>query len=109
MNQVRAAKKRNAGSSGRSLKSAVLFSKLLAGVLLLVAARMGLAAADDSSRTNGPAPLEKRDPQTTPGQPADSPTMEVAQAVMVTVELDFGPKIPSIADALREIHWTVER
>lgn len=31
------------------------------------------------------------------------PTMEVAQAVMVTVELDFGPKLPSIADALKDI------
>lgn len=30
-------------------------------------------------------------------------TMEVAQAVMVTVELDFGPKLPSIADALKDI------
>jgi len=28
------------------------------------------------------------------------PTMEAAQAVMVTVELDFGGKIPSVADAL---------
>jgi hypothetical protein len=31
------------------------------------------------------------------------PTMEVAQAVMVTVDLDFGAKRPSIAQALREI------
>jgi hypothetical protein len=30
-------------------------------------------------------------------------TMEVATAVMVTVELDFGPKVPSIAEALKEI------
>lgn len=30
-------------------------------------------------------------------------TMEVAQAVMVTVELDFGPNIPSIAEALKQI------
>lgn len=29
--------------------------------------------------------------------------MEVAKAVMVTVELDFGPKIPTIAEAIREI------
>jgi hypothetical protein len=29
--------------------------------------------------------------------------MEVAQAVMVTVELDFGAKLPSIAEALQEI------
>ncbi len=30
-------------------------------------------------------------------------TMEVAEAVMVTVELDFGAKTPSIADALRSV------
>jgi len=30
-------------------------------------------------------------------------TMEVAEAVMVTVELDFGEKIPSIAEALRSV------
>ena len=31
------------------------------------------------------------------------PTIEVAQAVMVTVELDFGPTIPSISNALLQI------
>ena len=31
------------------------------------------------------------------------PTMPVNEAVMVTVELDFGPKIPTIAEALQEI------
>src|SRR5215831_3914683 len=30
-------------------------------------------------------------------------TMETAQAVMVTVELDFGPRVPTIADALKDI------
>jgi len=30
-------------------------------------------------------------------------TMEVAEAVMVTVELDFGPPIPSIAEALQAV------
>jgi hypothetical protein len=29
--------------------------------------------------------------------------LPVAEAVMVTVELDFGPKVPSIADALQQI------
>ena len=29
--------------------------------------------------------------------------MEINQAVMVTVELDFGPKVPTIAEALQEI------
>lgn len=36
-------------------------------------------------------------------KPAELPTLEVAQAVMVTVELDFGKPVPSIAAALREI------
>src|SRR6185503_5815604 len=31
------------------------------------------------------------------------PTMEVAQAVMVTVELAFEPRVPSIAEALKDI------
>jgi hypothetical protein len=30
-------------------------------------------------------------------------TMETAQAVMVTAELDFGPRVPTIAEALKEI------
>ena len=36
-------------------------------------------------------------------EPAPPPTMEVATAVMVTVDLDFGAKMPSIAEAVREI------
>src|SRR5882724_11854265 len=35
--------------------------------------------------------------------PAAIPTMDVNQAVMVTVELDFGPSVPTIAEALREV------
>src|SRR6185436_20060575 len=31
------------------------------------------------------------------------PTLPVNQAVMVTVELDFGPRVPTIAEALRDI------
>lgn len=37
------------------------------------------------------------------GEDTNLPAIEVAQAVMVTVELDFGGKPPSIKDALREI------
>jgi hypothetical protein len=36
-------------------------------------------------------------------QDTNLPTMEAAQAVMVTVELDFGKNPPNVADALREI------
>ena len=36
-------------------------------------------------------------------QDTNTPAMEVAQAVMVTAELDFGQKLPTIAEALREV------
>jgi hypothetical protein len=36
-------------------------------------------------------------------KPADNARLEVAHAVMVTVELDFGPKVPEIAEALPQI------
>lgn len=41
-------------------------------------------------------------PATPPGA-AGMETMEVARAVMVTQELDFGPKVPTIAEALKDI------
>jgi hypothetical protein len=45
--------------------------------------------------------------QSAPAQPKkgmpEMLTMVVAEAVMVTVELDFGPRVPSIAEALGEI------
>ena len=34
--------------------------------------------------------------------------MEINQAVMVTVELDFGPKVPSITEALKDIERRYE-
>jgi hypothetical protein len=39
---------------------------------------------------------------------AELPMMEISQAVMVTVELDFGPKIPSIEEALRQVERRYE-
>lgn len=45
-----------------------------------------------------PAPVAE---QTTPS--SELVTMDVSKAVMVTVELDFGPKVPSIAEALTHI------
>jgi hypothetical protein len=45
-----------------------------------------------------PAPAAE---QTTPA--SELVPMDVAKAVMVTAELDFGPKVPSIAEALNEI------
>jgi hypothetical protein len=39
---------------------------------------------------------------------AELPTIEISQAVMVTVELDFGPKVPSIAEALQQVERRYE-
>src|SRR5437773_1729561 len=52
-----------------------------------------LDSARDQSASSSSAPLPAA------GERAGLPTLEVAQAVMVTVELDFGAKIPSIAAA----------
>jgi hypothetical protein len=52
---------------------------------------------------------QERPPTPSPQHPVESlSTMEVAQAVMVTVELDFGTKPPSIAQALGEIEHRYE-
>jgi hypothetical protein len=53
-----------------------------------------------SSATTNTAPPSAQSPA---GAGSDLQTMEVAKAVMVTVELDFGKKIPTIAEALTEI------
>ncbi|PYI81489.1 MAG: hypothetical protein DME26_19890 [Verrucomicrobia bacterium] len=67
-----------------------------------------LAAAFVLLRNKPPAPdpLEPssdRVVNTNAAPAAAVATMNVAQAVMVTVDLDFGPKLPSIAEALRDV------
>jgi hypothetical protein len=57
-----------------------------------------LAGTTNTSTSDQASPL----PNPAAGK-TNQATMEVAQSVMVTVELDFGPHSPSIADALREI------
>ena len=75
----------------------VMFRLLVIG--LLVVGSFALSARGQQ----GPPPTPS------PQHPVESlPTMEVAQAVMVTVELDFGAKPPSIAQALREIERRYE-
>lgn len=56
------------------------------------------------------APPKKQPANPPPAQSAEQPTppselvtMEVAKAVMVTVELDFGPRVPTIAEALAQV------
>jgi hypothetical protein len=50
----------------------------------------------------GPPPGEAR-ANATSGASSELLIMETAQAVMVTVELDFGPRVPTIAEALKDI------
>jgi hypothetical protein len=78
-------------------RGAVQWAGIIAAALLVVVAVFAF--------NRKPVPV-------TPGtQPAASstvaqtnlPSIEINQALMVTVELDFGPQIPSIAEALREI------
>lgn len=59
-------------------------------------------APKQSGSTGGLAPPPASAPDQ-PKPPSDLVTMDVAKAVMVTVELDFGPKIPSIAEALTHV------
>ena len=56
----------------------------------------------NASTNNGSAPQSAPAPDQ-PKPPSDLVTMDVAKAVMVTVELDFGPKVPSIAEALTQV------
>jgi hypothetical protein len=56
-----------------------------------------VAPRDAAAETNAPANVSPSSVE------SNLPTMEAAQAVMVTVELDFDGKIPRVADALHEI------
>jgi hypothetical protein len=60
----------------------------------------------ESPKQQPPVRAAAPTPAPAPEQPKSASelvTMDVAKAVMVTVELDFGPKVPSIAQALTEV------
>src|SRR5262245_6005006 len=92
-------------NGGKSFFSFVCF------LLIMV---VGFTACNENANTNKPvappapttpAPQPTTTPSAQPGQTIplnQQVTMEVAKAVMVTVELDFDKgKVPSIADALK--------
>ncbi len=72
-----------------------------AAMCAAIGALTSMAAADDATNASSFAAQAK--PKQPPTDESNLPTMEAFQAVMVTVELDFGKTSPSIADALREI------
>jgi hypothetical protein len=80
----------------------VLLLPLWAGLVLIAmiataapAEMPNLAATQNKSATNTASMIGHK--------PPDLSRLEVAHAVMVTVELDFGPKVPSIAEALQQV------
>jgi hypothetical protein len=83
-----------APSGGLGARGAVVVGVLmLAGVAIVLLAQKNHGTNSKATATatsNAPAP-------------AAIPTMDVNQAVMVTVELDFGPSVPTIAEGLREV------
>ncbi len=93
--------------------SKVMYKKLGAARRLCqiaaVLALLVLAGCGQSDPPKQQSPLTAtpaQAPAHAPEQPkpaSELVTMDVAKAVMVTVELDFGPKVPAIAQALSEI------
>jgi hypothetical protein len=76
---------------------------LIGGILILELLDYPLSSSVLAGNTNTSASDQASPLQNPAAGKTNQPTMEVAQSVMVTVELDFGPHSPSIADALRDI------
>ena len=78
---------------------------LVLSSLLIVGALAGCGGSNDSSTTQVQPRIPT--PPPTPAPPAGAEpewnTMEVAKAVMVTADLDYGAKPPTIAQALNDI------
>jgi len=97
-NKPRPELKSDAGRNARLLVILVAFA--IVSTTVLVTIKFGLGKQSGSAgRGSTNASSQAKGKSTN----SELPTMEVAQAVMVTVELDFGPTIPSIAEALKQI------
>ncbi len=83
------------GSDRRRTVFIVVLVLMGIGAVVFALNRKASLPTQQLAGTNAPAP--------TPPAPAPLPVTEVNQAVMVTVELDFGGPPPSIAEALKSI------
>jgi hypothetical protein len=117
MSRHRKAASRKAGPKhGRSRVKLLLavvglaVAVIVAAVLLWAPGRQGGAADPATVSGQGttpaaavvqPSPSARAGGST--GASSELLTMETAQAVMVTVELDFGTRVPSVAEALKDI------
>jgi hypothetical protein len=75
---------------------------VVAGIFLLPRREAALPATPPNA-SGGTGPATNPVPRVDGKGATDLSRMEVAKAVMVTVELDFGPKPPSIAEALQQV------
>ena len=85
-----------------------MVAAMTAAIAAAVVATMRANRADRPAKTaqnaNSSAPVTPAAPEPAqPAPPSELVAMDVAKAVMVTVELDFGPKVPSIAEALTQV------
>ncbi len=107
-------RKAEVSGAGSPMKSKWwVFAVALTLAIGMVAAAVIATRSGNKPQPSTPAQATNPQAASQPAAPAqpiytspDAPAMEemeVAKAVMVTVELDFGPKLPSIAEALRDI------
>lgn len=87
----------------------LLVAGAAAAVIIAVRANRNPSSSRTAPQPAAPAPVTAPSPAPTDtpapstSQSPELVTMDVAKAVMVTVELDFGKKIPSIAEALTQV------
>src|ERR1041384_7625208 len=103
-NKTQPAKEREGNAWGRF----ALIAAVTAAVAAAVVVTMKSNQSDHSPKANQNANASMSSAPLAPDNSAPTPatelvTMDVAKAVMVTVELDFGPKTPTIAEALNQV------
>ena len=86
----------------------LLVAGAAAAVIIAVRANRNTQSSGTTPHPAAPAaaPTPASAPSAAPAptaSPSELVTMDVAKAVMVTVELDFGKKVPSIAEALAQV------
>ena len=91
-------------SKRRIVIVAAITAAIAAAVVVTLRANRADRPARTAQSTNASAPVAPTAPEPAqPAPPSELVAMDVAKAVMVTVELDFGPKVPSIAEAMTQV------
>ena len=94
--------KKNSGPSGPGYGK-WLIGLAVVGALAAVVAALSRGEKKSAAGTNSPPTAPAVSTNAVAAPATNLPSMSVNEAVMVTRDLDFGPQIPTIAAALREI------